>query len=355
MDAYMNSKATTYVLHGAVWIILFCTPLMYVNSDNPFNLDRFLFFGMAPALMAVVFYVNYLWLTPKYFANGRHDYHIAINIAMIFVLGIALHYWLELGQSIFDGGRPDGPPNPQHRRSQYDFIFFILKDMFNMAVAAVIATALCLAQRWQKSENARRAAEQERTKAELRNLRSQMNPHFLLNTLNNIYALTAFDQTRAQTAIEQLSRLLRHMLYENDGQVDLKKEVEFLNDYVNLMRIRLTSNVNVNIDVNIPNGCQATIAPMILISLVENAFKHGVSPTEQSYINITINADNDYIECEIVNSNYPKTSSDHSGHGIGLQQVARRLEITYHGKYLWEKGIRDGGKEYFSKIRIDTK
>lgn len=350
----MKSKMTTYILHGAVWTILLCTPLMYVSSDNPFDLKRFLFFCMSPTIMAVVFYANYLWLTPKYFAHGKQDYHIAINILMIVVLGIALHYWMELGQTLFDNRHHNAPPPPEHRPFKFDFIF-ILRDMFNMAMAAIIATTLCLAQRWHDSESARQAAEQERTKAELNNLRSQMNPHFLLNTLNNIYALTAFDQTRAQTAIEQLSRLLRHMLYENEGQVDLKKEVEFLNDYVNLMRIRLASNVGVEFNVNIPKGCQATIAPLIFISLVENAFKHGVSPTKQSYINISINADNEHIECEIRNSNFPKPSSDHSGHGIGLQQVAKRLEITYHDHYQWDKGVRNDGKEYFSKIRIDTR
>lgn len=349
----MKSRLTTYILHGAVWIILFCSPLMYVSNDNPFNINRFLFFCMSPLMMAVVFYVNYLWLTPKYFAEGKHDYHIAINVIMIVVLGIALHYWMELGHTIFDD-RPDNPPPPKHRPFQFDF-FFILRDIFNMAMAAIIATTLCLAQRWHDSENARQAAEQERTKAELNNLRSQMNPHFLLNTLNNIYALTAFDPTRAQTAIEQLSRLLRHMLYENEGHVALKKEVEFLNDYVSLMRIRLTSNVSVDFTVDIPNGCQATIAPLIFISLVENAFKHGVSPTEKSYIRIAINADNDHVECEITNSNFPKTSADHSGHGIGLQQVAKRLEITYHGRYQWDKGVRNDGKEYYSKIRIEAK
>ena len=145
------------------------------------------------------------------------------------------------------------------------------------------------------------------------------------------------------------------MLYENDSDfVHLVDETNFLKNYVNLMRIRVSSNVDVKMNIDIPQDCHACIAPMIVISLVENAFKHGISASEPSYISIDIKASNDKIECEIRNSNFPKTQSDHSGHGIGLKQVAKRLELAYNGNYKWEKWTDE--KEYNSKIIIyDTK
>ena len=109
-----------------------------------------------------------------------------------------------------------------------------------------MSAAIRLSGRWVQVEAARREAEKSRTEAELKNLRNQLNPHFLLNTLNNIYALIAFDTDKAQTAVQELSRLLRHVLYDNQQNfVTLGKEMDFIKNYIALMRIRLSSNVTV--------------------------------------------------------------------------------------------------------------
>lgn len=188
--------------------------------------------------------------------------------------------------------------------------------------------------------------------AELRNLRSQINPHFLLNTLNNIYALTAIDTTRAQNAIQQLSKMMRHMLYDNqESEVVLQNEIQFLDNYVNLMRIRLSQNVDVTFEKDVEDP-YAKVAPLLFISLIENAFKHGVSPTEPSFIHIKMNQKGRDLCFAIENSNHPKTSQDRSGHGIGLQQVQRRLDLSYAGRYEWTKGPTEDGKNYLSTIKI---
>ena len=128
--------------------------------------------------------------------------------------------------------------------------------------------------------------------------------------------------------------------------------MEFIGDYIALMKLRVATNVDIQYDTNIPEGCFAKIAPMILISLVENAFKHGVSPTNPSFIHINIIADDNHIDCTIKNSNYPKLANDKSGHGIGLVQVSKRLELNYQNQYEWFKGISDDGKVYTSQIII---
>jgi sensor histidine kinase YesM len=191
-----------------------------------------------------------------------------------------------------------------------------------------------------------------RAQAELRNLRNQINPHFLLNTLNNIYALTAFDTAKAQEAIQELSKMMRHILYEYQKPlIPLKEEIDFLENYVKLMRIRLPQSVEVTFNATHPKGT-VEVAPMILISLVENAFKHGTSPTEPSFVHINITAEESKLICDIQNSNNPKTASDHSGHGIGLQQVKRRLELAYPNRYTWQQGTKDNDKTYYSTITI---
>ena len=207
--------------------------------------------------------------------------------------------------------------------------------------------------RWHKAETERREMEMKKTEAELSNLRNQINPHFLLNTLNNIYALISFDTDKAQRAVLSLSALLRKMLYGGkDNSASLKDEVDFIRNYVELMKLRLSKNVNIDLSVDVPGSDHIRVAPFIFISLVENAFKHGISATNHSFVFIYIKYEAGKIICDIRNSNYPKDDTDKSGHGIGLEQVAKRLELAYPGKYEWQKGLDEHENIYYSKITI---
>ena len=180
-----------------------------------------------------------------------------------------------------------------------------------------------------------------------------LNPHFLLNTLNNIYALIAFDTDKAQTAVQELSRLLRHVLYDNQQNfVTLDKEMDFIRNYIELMRIRLSANVTVETKIDVRPDSRTEIAPLIFISLIENAFKHGISPTEPSFIRIHFSESPGEIYCEITNSYHPKSMADKSGSGIGLEQVRKRLELTYPGHYDWKQGVSENMKEYKSVLII---
>ncbi|MBQ9570837.1 MAG: sensor histidine kinase [Prevotella sp.] len=311
-------------------------------------------------MLMVDFYVNYTWLTPRYFVQGKHRYYLMINVVMAVSFSILLHYWMDYSRVLFQPGglmnrNPDG----------IDEFFFYLRDLINFGIFATAATCIALAQRWFWADNARKyaetarvRAEADRTEAELKSLRSQINPHFLLNTLNNIYALTAMDTFRAQNAIQQLSKMLRHMLYDNMlDSVSLQDEIQFLENYVNLMKIRLPESVDVTFKKNVPDA-DIRVAPLIFISLFENAFKHGVSLTEPSFIRILIKADlqpesgGKQLICSIENSYFPKPEQDRSGHGIGLEQVQRRLDLLYPDRYVWEKGTGPDNRTYYSKITI---
>jgi len=225
--------------------------------------------------------------------------------------------------------------------------------IFVAGLGAAIRTSL----RWRQAEERLIEAERQKTEAELKNLKNQLNPHFLLNTLNNIYALIAFNSDKAQEAVQELSKLLRHVLYDNQQTfVPLEKELDFIRNYVALMRIRLPQQVEVSVNLEVDSGGALQIAPLIFISLIENAFKHGISPTVDSFISISISGHTDgTVRCEILNSNHPKSGQDKSGSGVGLEQVSKRLELIYPGHYEWIKGISENGQVYSSILTIQTK
>ena len=323
------NKHLAGLCHVALWAFMFLSPLTFWRGTG-IKFMQYLMYCMQPAMLMIVFYLNYLYLAPKFFVSGKHRYDLLINLIMITVFGISLHYWTDYANDVTN----------------------ILREGLNFCIFAGGSTALALARKWVTAEQKLRESETARIQSELKNLRSQINPHFLLNTLNNIYALTAIDQTRAQNAIQQLSKMLRHLLYDNqEREVTLTDEMQFIENYIALMKIRLSQNVDVTFhrQVALPG---IKVAPLIFISLIENAFKHGVSPVEPSFVHISITATEHDITCQIENSNHPKSHDDRSGHGIGLSQVQRRLELSYPGRYTWEKGVNKEGNIYTSTIHI---
>ena len=338
------NKHIAGLCHVALWAFLFLSPLTYWRGTG-IKFVQYLMYCMQPLMLMIIFYANYLYLAPRFFVAGKHRYDLLINLVMITSFGIFLHYWTDYANNLygvhvrFDDAISD--------------VTNILRDCLNLAIFAGGSTALALARKWFTADQKLQESEAARAKAELYNLRSQINPHFLLNTLNNIYALTAINQERAQDAIQQLSKMLRHMLYDNqESSVALSDELQFLENYISLMKIRLSANVDVTFthNVEVPG---VRIAPLIFISLIENAFKHGISPTEQSFVHIEINATDHDINCRIENSNHPKSNQDRSGHGIGLNQVQRRLDLAYPNHYKWVKGTNEDGTIYTSAIHID--
>lgn len=337
------NKHLAGMCHLAFWAFLFLSPLTYWRGTG-FNFVHYLMTCMQPLVVMVVFYLNYLVLAPKLFVSGKHRYDLLINVVLLVSLGTLLHYWMDFTNQLFIPGYKD--------QDTVGTVTYIARDVLNLAIFAGGATSLALARRWFTADQKLKEAEAAHATAELRNLRSQINPHFLLNTLNNIYALTAFDTPKAQEAIQELSKMLRHILYDyQQTTVSLADEIEFLRNYVNLMRIRLQQSVDVQFNISTLNT-SVEIAPLLFISLVENAFKHGVSPSEPSFIHIFMESDEHKIVCDIQNSNHPKTANDNSGHGIGLRNVQRRLDLYYPGHYEWVHGPTADGTVFQSRITI---
>ena len=347
-----KSKYRYLVLHLLCWAVIIIVPMFFHSSGDEWSvvMNRYIRWLGNPLAYMLVFYVNYLWLVPRFLLK-RNDWKMFLFInVLVIVAGLSaidMGHWVAV--RLLPELPSNGPKKPYVRLPRYFWAILTL------ILIIALAVAVRMIQRWQHIEEARREAEAARAEAGLSNLRNQMNPHFLLNTLNNIYALIAFDQEKAQTAVGELSKLLRHVLYENQQDyVSLCKEADFMRNYIELMKIRVTDNVKIDTHINVRPDDSTPVAPLIFISLIENAFKHGISPQGKGEIKIYLDQADGDITCEIHNTCYPKRENDKSGSGIGLEQVSRRLELMYPDRYTWEKGKTEDGKEYYSKITIRT-
>lgn len=332
------------ILQIVIVITVLLLPLAYTKPQHPLTLRSYLLRASQLLAMLMVYYVNYLWLVPRLLRGNKMLFFI-VNIILISLLSICVHDSIRLlWHQEFD------IPIPEKWSPHSIFIF---REMFNMSVPAAIATAVTRSRRWAIAEKKLNEAKAAQAEAELQNLRWQINPHFVLNTLNNIYALTEQDKKKSQTAILELSRMLKYILYDNKQKwVALQDEVDFIHNYIALMRLRTATPVTEHYDIAGTAGIQ--VPPMLFISLVENAFKHGISTSKESFIEINITGNAQAVVCLIRNSYHPKSANDQSGHGIGLENVAKRLALVYPDRHEWQKGIitEDNKSIYFSKITI---
>jgi LytS/YehU family sensor histidine kinase len=186
--------------------------------------------------------------------------------------------------------------------------------------------------RWIEVENEKVRLEKENVATQLVLLRNQVSPHFLMNTLNNIHSLVDINKVEAKEAIIKLSKLMRYLLYETETEkTTLKKEVEFLESYINLMKLRFNEKVKIilNLPVTIP---EKKIPPFIFTSLIENAFKHGISYKDESFISIDLITGEDRLLLIVKNSkNDNKQIEEFSG--IGIENTRKRLELLYGSTY----------------------
>jgi two-component system LytT family sensor kinase len=197
-----------------------------------------------------------------------------------------------------------------------------------------------------------------KSSADLQFLRSQINPHFLFNILNTLYG-TAIQESADRTSegIQKLGDMMRFMLYENNlDQIPVAREVDYLKDYIHLQNLRLVRSENIKVEVNIAeNSCQHSIAPMLLIPFIENAFKHGISLQNRSWIHVSLSCRADKLELDVYNSIHPKIETDPENEqkGIGLDNVKQRLELLYPNQY--ELTIRTSQLEYFVHLTLNLK
>jgi sensor histidine kinase YesM len=203
-----------------------------------------------------------------------------------------------------------------------------------------LSLALRLMQDRTAYDNLLKEREHEKLKSELSFLRSQVSPHFMFNILNNLASLARKKSDQLESAIIQLSQLMRYSLYHTDKKVTLEQEAEYISNYIELQRMRFGSTITLHYHVNIERK-DLMIEPMLLIPFVENAFKHGVGMMQHPVINVSLEGSSYGIVFNVKNKFYPLENSKDSSTGIGLQNVTRRLDLLYKDLYALKTYTQD--------------
>lgn len=336
------NKRREIIIHAIVWtaIVLFFLFITARGGKIEYkNIVVFVYFGI---INIGIFYINYSLILPRFLAN--HHYKIlAVSLLSLVLVSGLIKYGLAytFKEIVLDGGRE----KEMHRT----FLGYYVGAIFTSTFFVFLSTAYRFTVYWFVNEKLRKNLENEKLTAELAFLKSQINPHFLLNSLNNIYSLAYQKAEKTPEAILKLSEIMRYMLYEsNDAKVELAKEVRYLENYIELQKIRYKDSAFVNLTIACDEHLQ-TIVPLILIPFVENAFKHGVINDPANPVEIKICTEDGKLLFTVANKKSLQ-NKDETG-GIGFHNVKRRLDLLYPGKYTLK--IDDQPLTYTVQLSLD--
>ena len=343
MKFKQNSKLLEISIHLLVWMVLFVLPVAFSIRSNENWSEMFKHLWVQLFFFILLFYLNYFVLT-QWLYTHKKVYFFIVNLALIISILIIRDYIFGLIEEPRPRPRHDNRP-PEGMRYFMDFLIFLIPVAFSVAVSS--------GKRMQKAEEMKREADTIKLQSELQHLKYQLQPHFFFNSLNNIYSLIDFAPEKAKVSVHNLSKLMRYLLYKTDVEkINLNEEIEFLNKYIELMSLRLNDNIKVftNFPQKTPN---LQVAPLLFISIVENAFKHGVSATQPSDINFKLEVLDEEITFMASNSNFPKKEDDKSGSGIGVENLKKRLNLIYPKKHSFQTHLNHG--MYIAELKINTK
>jgi hypothetical protein len=350
----LNSRKIEFLSYFLVWAFVFSAPYFRERSSGHIHWNEVISNWMHVSGYLVIFLVNVYILVPRLLLKKKY-LHYFVSVSALIILIIAINMIVPQGftfRANSPGNAPHGfmfpAPNAPIRKP----LIMVFADNLIFCILLLGAgTTIKLMAKWLSEEKLRIDAEKEQLKTNLALLRQQVSPHFFMNTLNNIHTLVEIDAQKAQDAIERLSTLMRYLLYDSaQNTIELKKEIEFINSFVSLMQLRHSDEVEVKIVV--PDQIPDTkIPPMLFISLLENAFKHGVSYPLRSYIHFELQLIETSLNCIIKNSKH-KTSPKYQGEysGIGLSNMKESLNLLYGNDY--QLNILDKENEFEVDLKI---
>jgi len=336
----LNSKSFTIGIHVIIWLAFMLLPIVFIESEE--GKIRFVQIGwFLLLLIAGYFYLNYFYLIPKLLFQKKIILYIlflAAGLGIIILLSETYFYFLETAFS----------HRPHHRHFFGRFSFIPLTPAL---VAFAVSSSIKITSEWFINERQKKEMEAEKLSSELAFLKSQINPHFLFNILNNICSLARKKSDDTENAIIKLSQIMRYMLQDSQNEkVDLEKEIEYLQNYIELQRLRISDQVKIEFLIE-GRTDSIMLEPLLLIPFVENAFKHGISYLENSEIIIQVKVEINTLFFRIENKivkNIKESVPRESG--IGLKNVIRRLELLYPGKH--KILITDNGELYIVELKI---
>lgn len=324
-----HRRINTFLVH-VLWItILLVLPEVLTSLTSSRSLRPWAY---AQALVYLgVFYVNYYVIIGKSLERPGKVLRMVVYNLMVIIVALMALYFLWRYRALF-GGRP--PLKNAHNVPESVFLakwaVKTSRDLVMLILVIGLAVALRLGDRWLRLDRRERDLVSEQREMELKNLKSQINPHFLFNTLNSIYALIEISPDKARSALHELSRLLRYMLYDTPSTVSVKQETDFITNYINLMKIRLNPSIKLEYSIDIAGGEQLQLAPLVLVTIIENVFKHGIY-TPEIPMKISIRTEGSSLICRTSNGlrDSKETAHSHKSGGIGLANLRRRLDLIY--------------------------
>lgn len=331
-----------FLLHLSFWCF-YVSFFVYAFTarGREFNMTRLILSSsMHLSFAMLIAYSNYFIMLPRYLKHqkaGRYFIEFVIPFAILIMCRVMLQRFVMESFGF-------------HERYYYS-TFFVVQLTFDTLLITIFVGMLRFATGWFELEARRKQMENDKLTNELKFLKAQINPHFLFNTLNNLYYLAYSHSPNTTEVIAKLSQMMRYMIYDsNYPKVLLSKEIEYMQNYISLERLRLNNEVPIDfvVEGEVENKL---ITPLIFITFLENAFKHGVSAnTADSWVKISVQLKENQCIYTVENSKL-KSIEQREKSGIGLQNVKRRLELSYPNHYTLKTD--DQSDRYFVQLNLN--
>ncbi|MFZ4707832.1 MAG: sensor histidine kinase [Bacteroidales bacterium] len=333
----LDSRKIEFLSYFLIWSFVFSVPYFSERSSGHINWNEVAANWMHVVGYLVIFLINVYILVPKLLLKKKY-WPYFVSVSALIILVVAINMNVPTGKPPKNDS-PTGISNSRTSpvnevRMQKPPIMAFADNLIICILLVGAGTTIKLMSKWLSEEKLRKDAEKEQLKTNLALLRHQVSPHFFMNTLNNIHSLIELDTEKAQDAVERLSTLMRYLLYDSaQNTIELKKEIEFIRSFVSLMQLRHSDEVQVT--VLIPNQVpDIKIPPMLFISLLENAFKHGVSYPMKSFIYFALQVHDNKLDCIIKNSKHKTVAKQYDEYpGIGLENIKKSLDLLYAQEY----------------------
>lgn len=341
-------KSKGFIIVNLLFWLMIGTIISLGEINSPEKKTVFAYvveFGYYGIINVSLFYINSLILIPDIIKKRQKSWLYLFLIIGLIVVSVALKF----GIAVMHNDIILEHTNREGKIMQRSYKEYLLVTFFVSGFFVVVSSLLKFTTDWFSNERIQRSLESQKKDMELQFLKSQLNPHFLFNSLNNIYSLAYQKSDKTADAVLKLSEIMRYMIYEsNDSWVALSKEVEYVQSYIELQKLRFKDGAAVELTLNGEIDAQR-IVPLILISFVENAFKHGVANDPADPIRINIIANQKILHFSITNKKN-KTNKDAMG-GVGLSNVERRLQLLYPERY--KLNIVNSATHYTSELMLD--
>lgn len=328
----MNKQATQIITHIIFCIAFLSLPVLFspdFSSDLSFiSIPPFQRDFITYTLLLIIFYFNTYYLIPNYYFKKKYLPYIGFVILCYLIVSFVPMLIIQdfpFQQEIAQAGTESTQHMPPHLKRP--FFWRLTHHFYQFLMVFIFSLLIEINSRWKTTEK-------EKLNAELSYLKAQINPHFLFNTLNSIYALSIEKSDYTSTAVVKLSNMMRYVIYDSrSNYVSIEKELNYISDYIELQKIRLGNTVSLSYQLigEIP---KKNIAPLILIAFVENAFKYGVNAEENSVIDISIEMSEEELIFKIKNNKVSTKKIKASESGVGIENTKNRLQLLYPQKHM---------------------